>query len=164
MSARDHLRDSVLFECDIATHLHGKLPDGALDYRPTPDQRSTLELLRYLAFCGIGSARAMADGEWATYKAWSEKTSDMAAEDFPRAMAEQKEALRELFDGLTDEQLGTVESTLPWGEKVPLGRALAETTLKWLAAYRMQLFLYAKAAGNHDIGTANCWAGVDWKE
>jgi hypothetical protein len=30
-------------------------------------------------------------------------------------------------------------------------------------AYRMQLFLYAKAAGNHAIQTPNCWAGVDVK-
>jgi hypothetical protein len=25
----------------------------------------------------------------------------------------------------------------------------------------MQLFLHAKAAGNADIATPNCWAGVD---
>jgi hypothetical protein len=45
-----------------------------------------------------------------------------------------------------------------------LGRALVETTLKWLTAYRMQLFLYAKASGNEKIGTANNWAGVDYEE
>jgi hypothetical protein len=32
--------------------------------------------------------------------------------------------------------------------------------LKTLVAYRMQLFLYAKQAGNADIGPADCWAGV----
>ena len=30
-----------------------------------------------------------------------------------------------------------------------------------LVAYRMQLFLQAKAAGNASIGTANCWGGMD---
>ena len=30
--------------------------------------RSTLELLRYLAGCGIGSARAMCEGNWDGYK------------------------------------------------------------------------------------------------
>jgi hypothetical protein len=27
----------------------------------------------------------------------------------------------------------------------------------------MQLFLYAKQAGNDKLNTANNWAGVDWK-
>lgn len=28
----------------------------------------------------------------------------------------------------------------------------------------MQLFLYAKQAGNRDIWTPNCWVGVDWEK
>ena len=42
-----------------------------------------------------------------------------------------------------------------------LGRALMDMPFRCLSGYRMQLFLYAKAAGNHDLNTANCWAGVD---
>ena len=41
-----------------------------MDYRPGEGQRTTLELLRYLCFCGIGGARAMADGDWDGYKEW----------------------------------------------------------------------------------------------
>jgi hypothetical protein len=164
MSMIEALRDSALHECDVAIHLHGKLPEAAADYRPTPKQRSTVELLRYLSACGIGSARAMCEGEWEGYKEAMGRVEDMPLEGFPEAMQHQKQALEALFEGLTDEDLTSREAVLPWGEKVSLGRALLETTLKWLAAYRMQLFLYAKAAGNASIGTANNWAGVDWED
>jgi len=33
-----------------------------------------------------------------------------------------------------------------------------------LVAYRMQLFLQAKAAGNSSLATPNCWAGVGMPE
>lgn len=164
MSATSDLCDALLHECDIAVHLCSKLPEGSAEYRPAPEQRSMLELLRYLAGCGIGSARAMRDGDWAGYKAAMERVAEMTVEGFPDAMRLQKDELTALFAGLGDDDLATCEATLPWGEKVTLRRALVETTLKWLTAYRMQLFLYAKAAGNTSIGTANNWAGVDDKE
>jgi hypothetical protein len=46
------------------------------------------------------------------------------------------------------------------GDKTTVGRALVEITLKWMTAYRMQLFLGAKAAGNTEIWTPDCWSGV----
>lgn len=163
MSQTHDLRDALLHECDIAIHLHSKLPEGAADYRPTDGQRNTTELLRYLASCGVGSVLAMRDGTWDGYEEAMDGVADMPIEGFPDAMRRQKERLRELLDGLSDEDLESVESTLPWGQKVTLGRALMETTLKWLTAYRMQLFLYAKAAGNDAVNTANNWAGVDYE-
>lgn len=164
MIRKNDLLDALLHECDIASHLHGKVSEDGWDYRPTPEQRSTLELLRYIAGCGIGSARAMIDGNWDGYKAAMDRASGMTPAEFPALMATQKSELRALLEGLDDAALETQEATLPWGEKVMLGRALLETTLKWLAAYRMQLFLYLKASGNKAIGTANNWAGVDYEE
>lgn len=163
MSRTSDLKDAALHECDIAIHLHAKLPEGAADYRSTETQRTTTELLRYLAACGIGSARAMKDGTWDGYKEAMERNEHMTLAEFPEAMQRQKEELAVFLDTLSDEDLDTCAATLPWGQKVTLGRALLETTLKWLTAYRMQLFLYAKSAGNTEIGTANNWAGVDMK-
>ena len=157
----EDLRDAILHDCEIAIHLHGKLPPGSADYRPSPAQRSTTELLRYLAGCGIGSALAMRDGSWKGYEDAMDRVAEMPAAGFPDAMRRQKEEIRELLAGLTDADLATRTATLPWGEVVSLGRGLTETTLKWLTAYRMQLFLYAKASGATEIGTANNWAGVD---
>jgi hypothetical protein len=39
-------------EIRILVHLAGKVDASMLDYRPTPKQRSTLELLRYMAIMG----------------------------------------------------------------------------------------------------------------
>lgn len=65
------------------------------------------------------------------------------------------------LDELGDAQLVEREGTLPWGTKAPLGQAIFATSLRFLCSYRLQLFLYAKQSGVHDIGTANAWAGVD---
>src|ERR1700694_5497160 len=39
-------------EVRILLHLAGKVDASMLDYRPTPKQRSTLELLQYMAIMG----------------------------------------------------------------------------------------------------------------
>jgi hypothetical protein len=41
-----------------------------------------------------------------------------------------------------------------------LGRALLDVPVRWMGGYRMQLFLYARAAGNEEIWTPDCWAGI----
>ena len=163
MIRKDDLLAALLHECHIASHLYTKVPEGAWDYRPGPTQRTTLELLQYLQGCGIGSARAMSEGSWDGYKAAMERAADMKPDAFPALMEKQKAELEAFFEGLDDAALETQEATLPWGEKVTLGRALLETTLKWMTAYRMQLFLYAKASGNDAINTANNWGGVDYE-
>ena len=161
MITKEELLEAMQRECDICIHLHGKIPEGGVDYRPSEKQRSTLELLRYLSFVGLGMSRSLAEGDWAPYTALGQAAEGVAAEDFPAAMAKQKEGLGAFFATLTDADLQERRATLPWGEEYPLGRALMEMPYACLVAYRMQLFLYAKAAGNDAITTPNCWAGVD---
>ena len=161
MIGKDQILDFVLRECDTCLHLYGKIPEGGLDYRPTPEQRSTLELLRYLSFCALGGARTMVDGNWDGYKELAEAASSMEADEFPAAMERQKDGLRQLFAGLTQEDLETRTATLPVGDEVPLEIALVLLPQHWMVGYRMQLFLYAKQAGNKDIWTPNCWVGID---
>lgn len=162
MLDKNDLRDVILKECDICLHLFGKLPKGAESYRPTPGQRSTLELLRYLSHCGESGMRALLDGNWDAWKANEARASTMALAEFPASMERQKRTFVELFEKLTPEQFAKQEATMPAGEKLKLGRALLEGPVRWMTGYRMQLFLYAKAAGAKEIGTANCWMGIDW--
>ncbi|RKY18649.1 MAG: hypothetical protein DRQ55_12780 [Planctomycetota bacterium] len=159
MLTKDDLLQSLLAECDIAVHLFGKLPAGAMDYRPSENQRTTRELLQYLGFCGIGALSAMTDGNWDGYQAWAERLGKRSVDDFVSTMEEQKAALTEAFAQLTEDDM-LRDATLPVGTVVSLERALMETALKWLVGYRMQLFLYAKAAGNDEIWTPDCWVGV----
>ena len=53
---------------------------------------------------------------------------------------------------------------MPWGTPTTVSAGLMDMTLKCFVAYRMQLFLQAKAAGNPSLGTVNCWAGMDMLE
>jgi hypothetical protein len=46
---KDELVAALKNEVRILLHLAGKIDRNQLDYRPTPKQRSTIELLRYLA-------------------------------------------------------------------------------------------------------------------
>ena len=162
MLDKNDVLDAILRDCDISLHLFGKLPEGGLDYQPSSEQRNTLQLLRYIAHCGIGGSRALVEGNWDGYQEVAQRVQEMAGEEFPAAMERQKQELRGLFAEITDEDFASRDATLPTGETLKLGRALLEMPVKWMTAYRMQLFLYAKAAGNSDIWTPNCWAGVDW--
>lgn len=157
------LLDVMLTELDIAVHLFHKLPDGAVAYRPTPGQRSTLELLRYLSYVGIGGTRYAMEMSYDAFKEEASGSVDMTADEFPAAIERQKVRLRELFAGISDADLEERSTKIPPNDTVPLGRGLLMMPVRWLVGYKMQLFLYAKAAGNHEIGTANCWSGIDWK-
>ncbi|MFT7464250.1 MAG: hypothetical protein ACI9EF_002599 [Pseudohongiellaceae bacterium] len=159
MITKDDILESILFECDIVLHLAKQIPEGGLDYRQTPDQRSNLEVLRYLSFCGVAGALAMINSGWDEYKRWAEESENLGADDIPAAMDRQKVALRETFAALTEDDLDR-ETTHPLGHKLTLGRGLFEVPLKWMAAYRMQLFLGVKGAGNTDVWTPDCWGGV----
>ncbi|HEU4569931.1 MAG TPA: hypothetical protein VFS07_05110 [Gemmatimonadales bacterium] len=152
---------SLQHECDVAVHLHTKLSPDSFGYRPSPTQRTTLELLQYLGTIGIGAATCMVAGDWKRFAPFTERAKQMRAEEFPAAMARQKEELTALIEGLTDAQLATQMAPMPAGGEMPLGAALLNGPLKWLTAYKLQLFLYAKATGATNIGTSNAWGGVD---
>src|SRR5881296_1316082 len=49
---KSELIDALRDEVRILVHLAGKIDRSMLDYRPTPKQRSTLELLQYMAIMG----------------------------------------------------------------------------------------------------------------
>ena len=152
---------AMIKECDICIHLHGKIPDDGMDYRPSTAQRSTLELLRYISFCGVGFCHALLEGGWDAYSKLAAESERLDPKDFPAAMETQKAQLRKLLSGVDEAELESKDVQLPSGETMKLGRALLDMPFRCLSGYRMQLFLYAKAAGNHDLKTPNCWAGVD---
>ena len=149
-------------EVRILLHLASKVDQTKLDYRPTEKQRSTIELLRYLSFCGTAFLRSALDGNWDAYSALEAESKTLAAGDFPAAMERQKAAIRAVFAEFTDADLATRRVKSPTGEDLPLGRALLDLPLRFLVGYRMQLFLYAKAAGAESLGTSDCWWGIEW--
>ena len=161
MLTKDQLLELMLRECDLCVHLHGKVPAGTLDFRFTPPQRSTAELLRYLSFIGLGAARSIIAGSWDPYQALAKEAASLDPAHFPAAMESQKKDLRALFAATPEADFAARTFELPWGETKPLGQAILALGYASLVAYRMQLFLQAKAAGAAALTTSNCWGGMD---
>jgi hypothetical protein len=87
---KTELITSLQKEVRILLHLAGKIDRAHLEYRPTPKQRSTIELLRYLSNMGPLLVR-YAKGEGRNADAWMETTKSLAAaaerRDFDQTLA-----------------------------------------------------------------------------
>jgi hypothetical protein len=168
MAFKEYILEAMIRDLTVCQHLYEKIPAGAMDKRPREGMRSTRELLSYIAFIGSASVETYINSGWAKeeniirMKAVRDTTNKIKPEDFVAIIEEEKKKITHLLDPLTDDDLLTIETTHPWGEKVKLIEALLNNSLKYLAAYRLQLFMYAKMWGA-EIGTPNAWRGVDVK-
>jgi hypothetical protein len=149
-------------EVRILTHLAGKLDAGSVNYRPTPKQRSSLELLHYLSIMGpqllAGAKRGQFDGE-----AWGAAVAAAAKRDLKETMAviaKQPEEYEKLLADMSDNDF-RAEITDFSGAKVSRGSFIVALVLGGYAAYRTQLFCYLKACGREELGTTNLWGGAD---
>src|SRR5262245_11661389 len=87
--------DLCSHEVRVIRHLAKKVLPGTLDWRPTPAQRSTIELLRYLTTAAIVPACAMIAGTWDGAEE-AEKASDaLGIDDIDAALERQEVLLRE---------------------------------------------------------------------
>jgi hypothetical protein len=159
--AKQHLVDSMTDEIRIIRHLARKIPPGTLAWRPSPGQRSTLELLRYLSTFAIDLAREVVSGGFDVAHVTGKAPKDLPAEAFDAAMEKQRRDLVALLAPFDDRALRERGAMLPGGARTTLEVALMNVVLKALVAYRMQLFLYAKGSGNAALSTLDCWHGVD---
>jgi hypothetical protein len=161
MITRNDILASIRHESDVCKHLFSKLPLESMEYRPTPGQRSTIELLRYLAVIGIAGTRSMIEKDWSIFGGYKERVAAMTAEEFPAMMDLQMQEIEEYIGALSDEEFETGTMRPPTGGEIPIDLGLVNSVLKWLTAYKMQIFLYAKSNGRDDISTINVWAGID---
>jgi hypothetical protein len=100
-------------------------------------------------------------GDWKNSGDYFGKIRSDAAKDFVATLEREVRAFCEQVRKFSDADLKK-EVSLPTGDKVPLATGLLNFNLKFLTAYRMQLFLYLKA-GQPELGTMNCWMGMDPK-
>jgi hypothetical protein len=148
-------------EVDILLHLSKKIDRSQLDYRPTPKQRSTIELLRYLSIMGpslVQGAKTKFDVE-----AWQASTKAAAERDFDQTLAViagQKELYAKELGSMSDADFRSEMDGFD-GNKITRGLFIVNLVLCGHAAYRTQLFTYLKACGREELGTMNLWYGVD---
>src|SRR6476661_6459804 len=96
---KDELIGSLKNEVRILLHLAGKVDRKQLDYRPTPKQRSTIELMRYLVVMGPMLVRGVKAGAF-DRAAWQAATAEAEAMNFDQvvgAIAKQSSTYDELF-------------------------------------------------------------------
>lgn len=162
---KDELISSLHNEVRILLHLISKVDPAKLDYRPTPKQRSMLELLQYLTIVGPIHLRAVKAGAF-DLDAWRNtwRTEEAAAkarslEQVKDSIGKQSALFAELVGACSDTDLrAEIEM---FGRKASRGSMVVSLVLCHYAAYRMQLFLYLKASGREELSTMNLWAGMD---
>ena len=158
---KSELIASLQNEVRILLHLTGKIDRARLDYRPTPKQRSTLELLQYLSFMGPALVRAATTATFDT-AAWTVESEAAAARDFDQTLAvlaAQADRYAALLGDLSDADF-RAEIQL-WGPKTSRGAFIVNSVLCGCAAYRTQIFLYLKACGRQELTTWDLWTGMD---
>ena len=146
---------------DYDVDLAGKIEQSMLDYRPTPKQRSTLELLRYLTIMGPSLIEATKSGNF-DVEAWTKAQQEADRRDFAQtvtALEAQRETYASQIGSMSDEDLRG-EITM-FGRPTSRGAFLVNMVLSGHAAYRTQLFLYLKSCGREELGTSNLWRGAD---
>jgi hypothetical protein len=159
---KQELIGSLQNEVRILLHLAGKIDRNKLDYRPTPKQRSTLELLQYLVVMGPMLIRAVKAGSF-DGPAWQAAVADANSKNFDQvlgAIEKQRGTYAELLSGFTDADFRG-EIDLFGGGKSSRGQVIVNMVLGGCAAYRTQLFLYLKSCGRDELNTMNLWGGVD---
>ena len=158
---KSELIASLQNEVRILLHLASKIDRGALDYRPTPKQRSTIELLQYLTVMGPALVQAAKVGAFDP-AAWTQAEQAAKARDFDQTLAalaaHNDEYATQLGDLSEADFRATVEM---FGQKCSRGSFIVNNVLSGCAAYRTQLFLYLKACGRDELNTMNLWAGMD---
>jgi hypothetical protein len=158
---KSELIGSLTHEVNILLHLAGKVDRTKVDYRPTPKQRSTLDLLRYLTIMGPELVRAAQGGAFDVER-WTAAEQAANQKDFDQvvaALGEQAGVYKQLIGGMSDDDLRG-EVTM-FGQQTTRGAFIVNMVLCGHAAYRTQLFCYLKACGRDDLNTMNLWAGVD---
>ncbi len=158
---KQELITSLQHEVDILRHLASKIDRTQLDYRPTPKQRSTIELLRYLSVMGPSLVRSAKSGTFDP-AVWTAATNAANARDFDQTLVEiagHKDAYASLLADVSDADFR--REIEMFGSKTTPGAFIVNLALCGCAAYRTQLFLYLKACGRDELGTMNLWAGVD---
>lgn len=156
---KQHLLQNLQREIFLLKQLTPLIEEKDLNFRPAEKMRSTIELMQYLS--GIGATMMrwfimndLTPEEWVKIRA-HRKT--LTRENFKERLDEQMEEILRYMNMISEEDLHTKEVELPSKEKMVLGTAIINAPIKWLAAYRYQLFTYLKMNGKSEISTKEAW-------
>jgi hypothetical protein len=163
--SKEELIATLKNEVRILVHLAGKVDKSKLDYRPTSKQRSTLELLQYMAIMcptQLAVIKGSVLNRATLGAAWGPAETAAKAMSFDQAVAaiqKQSDDCALTLSAWTDADFrGDIDV---FGNKVTRGSQLVNMVLGPFAAYRTQLFCYLKSCGREELNTMNLWGGTD---
>ena len=158
MFTKEEIWNSFANDFRIIKHIAEKAHVDTHGYKPSEKQRTTLELMQYMSIMGSGILQTILNGTSETFTAYVEKGKSVTGENFNQMMTDQEAEMKETFMKFDDAELAKELSLWGMTQKKSL---FILYLMKIVASYKMQLFLYIKASGRHDIGTSNLWAGMD---
>ncbi len=162
---KQFLLNNIINEMKIVRRLSTKIPADQINFRPKENLRSNLELLQYLCLCGTMSLRYWYRKEATDFRTYFAKLNDatksITHDQFIAEMDSQIELVKQLFENITEEELMQKEVDYPSGVTAKLGEAIIQTTIKWLTAYKMQLFVNIKLCTDEKLSTADLWRKTD---
>jgi len=160
MHYKSSLLNVIEKEVELIKTLSVKVTKEILDYAPMQDMRTTLEVMRYLTWCGSSTVAffLLDDPSKAkeNYTKFMEDAKSVTYANFKERMDAELSLIKNCFENISDEDLINKDVELPWKESMKLGQAIMETTVKWLTGYKMQLYLYMKQNGIK-LDTGDCW-------
>ena len=163
---KNQILSAIQEEHKILKHLFTKVNESDLGFRPAEKMRNTSELLRYISRCVIETINwydilIQNKDKTDAFTKYKDRTDAMKIEAFPSTLNRQYEEVQAILHTYSDEDLLQIKVSRIAGTECPLGEAIVNSSLRFLTAYRMQLFLYLKQNGRPELNTYNCWAGID---
>jgi hypothetical protein len=159
---KSELIASLQNEARILLHLASKVEPEMRDYRPTPKQRSALELLQYMSIMGPELVKATRAGGF-NVEAWTAAEAAAKARNWEQTvavLAGQADHYASLLGDWAEADFRGEMDMFGRG-KTTKGAFLVNMALAGHAAYRTQLFCYLKSCGREELTTMNLWAGID---
>ncbi|MCC6369481.1 MAG: hypothetical protein IT236_00605 [Bacteroidia bacterium] len=159
---KQHLLQNIEREIILLKQLTPFIEEKDLAFKPAENVRSTYELMQYLSNIGSYMFRWMVknnitDEVRAQVK---EYRSTLTIANFNERLDKQLEEIKAYMAEITEEDLLQKEVLLPTRESMPLGAGIMNAPIKWLTAYRMELFVYLKMNGHSTLSTKEAWTVV----
>ena len=134
-----------------AEKLIGMVPADKLDWQPGPTFMSTGQVLCHLSEGVGGGLEMLLTGTWPSMK---EMEEGMKLENLPSCrpqdaldkLEKDKKTLRQVLDGLSEDDFTNKVVSVPWGWNGKLER-MAIGFLEHFTNHKMQLFTYLKLLG-----------------
>ncbi len=159
---KEHLLLNMSRELMLLKQLGTFIKEEDLQYRPHEKVRSTYELMQYLSTIGSYMMRWLVKDDITdeVRAEIREYRSTLSIQNFSERIDRQWEEIQSYMALISEEDLLLKQATLPTKEKMALGAAIIHAPIKWLSAYRMELFLYLKMNGHTDLSTREAWTLV----